>query len=71
MEGGFIVDHTYGATKPSDWVEGEPVKSFWHGTKISGKKQYQIVTYRCVRCGYLESYAYDEKDRSSLSDLFT
>ena len=66
MEEGFVVDHTYGASVPSNWVEGEPVKSFWQGTKLSGKKQYRVETYRCVRCGYLESYAKEETAKTSL-----
>jgi hypothetical protein len=66
MDEGFIVDHGYGVIKPSDWVEGEPVKSFWTGTKISGKKQYAVRTMRCVRCGFLESYATDENQKSSI-----
>lgn len=69
MEEGFIVDHTYGAQMPSNWVEGEPVKSFWSGTKISGKQQYRVITLRCVGCGYLESYAVEKTDANS--SLFT
>ncbi len=58
MEGGFIADYSHGGEiRPSDWVEGEPVKSFWYGTKIFDKKQFRVETYRCVRCGFLESYA--------------
>lgn len=57
LEEGFILDYTHGAIVPSNWVEGEPVKSFWTGTKISDKKQLQVKTFRCVRCGFLESYA--------------
>ena len=37
--------------------EGPPEKSFWTGTKTRGKKQVQVLTYRCSSCGYLESYA--------------
>lgn len=62
MEEGFIID--YGDSdraQPSGWVEGEPVKSFWSGIKLKGKKQYSVTTYRCVRCGYLESFANEEK----------
>lgn len=58
MEEGFIAEQ-YGGHKiqPSEWVEGAPVKSFWQGTNISDKKQYQVKTFRCARCGFLESYA--------------
>lgn len=58
---GFVADHTYGGVNPSDWVEGEPVKSFWTGTKISNKNQFKVKTFRCINCGYLESYAIEEK----------
>lgn len=61
MVEGFIADYTHGAIRSSDWVEGEPVKSFWMGTKVSDKKQYKVKTYRCENCGYLESYAAEEK----------
>jgi uncharacterized protein DUF6487 len=57
MEAGFIKDETYGAVHASKWVEGPPEKSFWTGTKTRGKKQVQVMTYRCSSCGYLESFA--------------
>jgi hypothetical protein len=57
LEEGYIVDRTSKATLASDWVEGEPVKSFWTGTKISDKRKYRVRSLRCVRCGFLESYA--------------
>ena len=62
MVEGFTVDYgDYGSKRPSDWVEGQPVKSFWcGGTKISDKKIFVIKTYRCSNCGFLESYATEE-----------
>lgn len=66
MEEGFTLDNTYGGSFPSSWVEGEPVKSFWRGTKTKGKDQYQIRTFRCVNCGYLESYASTEKEENNI-----
>jgi hypothetical protein len=57
MEDGFIKDEGYGVVNPSKWVEGKPVQSFWLGTRTSGKMQFEITTYRCTSCGYLESYA--------------
>ncbi len=57
MENGFLVDHTYGSVAPSEWAEGEPKSSFWTGTKMAGRKIRRVETLRCVRCGYLESYA--------------
>jgi len=57
MERGFIVDESYGAQKTQKWVEGEPVYSLWTGLKLRGKVRLEVATYRCSRCGYLESYA--------------
>jgi len=57
MEEGFIADKTYGGVGTSTWVEGEPEKSFWTGTKTKGKRQVEISTCRCTNCGYMESYA--------------
>lgn len=57
MEEGFILDHTDGALLQSTWVEGEPVRSRWTGIKLKGKAQLAVATFRCGRCGYLESYA--------------
>lgn len=59
MEEGFILDKgDYGSQYPSGWVEGEPHRSFWHGgVKVSDKRRYEVRSYRCVKCGYLESYA--------------
>jgi hypothetical protein len=57
LEEGFIKDHGYGVVHTSEWVEGAPERSFWTGTKTSGRKKVQIQTFRCTACGYLESYA--------------
>jgi predicted nucleic-acid-binding Zn-ribbon protein len=57
MEEGFLLDRTYGGNFPGKWIEGEPEKSFWTGTKTANKTQIDIATFRCVACGYLESYA--------------
>jgi len=59
MEAGYIVDVMYGqgsAAAPK-WVAGEPQRSVWTGLKLRGKEQLPVTTYRCRRCGYLESYA--------------
>jgi hypothetical protein len=57
MEEGFVLDYTHGARLQSKWVEGTPERSIWTGIKVKGKDQLPIVTFRCARCGYLESYA--------------
>jgi hypothetical protein len=58
MEEGFLVDRgEANMVKPARWVDGAPERSFWTGTKTRGKEQYRVATFRCDRCGYLESYA--------------
>lgn len=38
------------------WVEGAPDKR-WNGLKLRGKKQIDVQSFSCNRCGYPESYA--------------
>jgi hypothetical protein len=59
MDEGFIIDETHGAMKSQKWVQGAPEYSFWFGLKLRGKKRLGVSTYRCGRCGCLESYADD------------
>ena len=53
---GVIIDKDQGMRAPSSWLEGPVVKG-WFGLKLGGKKPLDIQTYRCNRCGFLESYA--------------
>lgn len=57
MEDGFVLDQTHGASLQSRWVEGPPITSFWTGLKLKGKECLPVATFRCERCGFLESYA--------------
>lgn len=52
-----MVDQGYGAYAVPKWVAGVPRTSIWTGLKLRGLDQVEIATYRCRRCGYLESYA--------------
>ena len=63
MERGFILEQSLNDYIPNTWVEGPPEPSFWTQTKVSGKVKRLVETYRCVQCGYLESYAKKEWDR--------
>lgn len=56
MDRGFIADQAEGYYL-SLWVEGEPEVSFWKGLKVLPEKSLVIATYRCISCGFLESYA--------------
>jgi hypothetical protein len=57
MAEGFVVDQTYGANALGHWYEGKPEKSIWTGLKLRGRAKHPVATYRCGRCGFLESYA--------------
>jgi hypothetical protein len=58
MQEGFIVDRLDNAARQiSTWVEGSPEKSFWTGLSLKGRTTIEIETYRCHKCGFLESYA--------------
>jgi DNA-directed RNA polymerase subunit RPC12/RpoP len=59
MEPGFIVDESYGQKFVSKWVAGAPQKTWWmgRGLRLGRSEQIEVATYRCRRCGYLESYA--------------
>lgn len=58
MEPGFVVDRGHAnSQQQQQWVEGAPERSFWTGLKTKGKEQHTVTTYRCDRCGLLESYA--------------
>jgi hypothetical protein len=57
MAEGFVIDHTHGTATVARWYEGVPVRSMWTGLKTRGRKHHDVVTWRCGRCGFLESYA--------------
>ena len=59
MEPGYVIDVGYGKSAVPQWVAGEPVTSMWMGggLKLRGRDKLDVTTYRCRRCGYLESYA--------------
>lgn len=41
---------------PTEWIEGA-VEKAWYGVKIRGRRRLAVETFRCGRCGHLESYA--------------
>ena len=56
MDEGFIIDNTHGARVQSEWAEGKPQRSIWTGLKVAKDSRYPVATFRCEKCGYLESY---------------
>ena len=58
MSEGFVLDlGDYNSRNQQKWVEGPPTRSFWYGIKTEDRDAFTVTTYRCERCGYLESYA--------------
>jgi len=61
LERGFVMDRGHAnKVKPTVWVEGEPEPSFLglFGTSLVGKRQIEIESWRCVKCGYLVQFAW-------------
>ena len=57
MEEGFVMDAMMGGAMVARWVAGPPDSSWAGGVKFKGKEMRLLKTYRCPKCGYLESYA--------------
>jgi hypothetical protein len=65
MDPGFLLDRGHGGARMQmKWVEGPATPAFWPGrVTVRGRGQMPVTTYRCNRCGFLESYAMPEPDR--------
>jgi Domain of unknown function (DUF6487) len=61
MEEGFIINYSHAAAVPSTWIAGRPERSVWIGIdlglNLKGRQRIAITTYRCIGCGFMESYA--------------
>ena len=57
MDTGFVLDRTHGANAQETWVDGAPEPSIWTGLRVKGQQLIPVRTFRCPKCGYLESYA--------------
>jgi DNA-directed RNA polymerase subunit RPC12/RpoP len=59
LEKGFLIDKgDSDITRQARWASGEPSTSFWKLSAIqSDSRMLPVTTYRCQRCGRLESFA--------------
>jgi hypothetical protein len=58
MGSGFLLETGHhNARRVTQWVEGAPEKTFWTGLKLGERQVLPVISFRCPRCGYLESYA--------------
>ena len=56
MDEGFMLDHTHGGYGMPTFVLG-PMRKKWYGIALRGQTKFSVITYRCSRCGFLESHA--------------
>jgi hypothetical protein len=56
-EGALLVKDSNGGRGATQWLEGAIERTFFRGIKISGRKLLPIKSWRCNRCGLLETYA--------------
>jgi len=57
MREGFLVDSTHNSRRVARWAEGAPEYWFFRALKLRGRRQLPIRTFRCTKCGFLESWA--------------
>jgi len=57
MQPGYIADRAAAGYDPAKWFEGDLVTGALGGVEKPKSKPLLVRTYRCVQCGYLESYA--------------
>lgn len=53
MQEGLTLEHRLRVR----WIAGKPKQSFLGDIKAAGQEQRLVESYRCIGCGYLESYA--------------
>lgn len=58
LEPGFLLElGDTNVRSVTHWVEGAPEKKLFSGLRTKGRRVLPLTTYRCEKCGYLESYA--------------
>ena len=57
MQEGLVVDLGYAGVLRSMWVEDQAASSGSPGTVDNHKRKVKTITYRCLSCGFLDSYA--------------
>jgi hypothetical protein len=64
MEAGFVVDNGRDlAQRQATWASGDAQFSFWRQSDVAkDARRMRVTTFRCERCGYLESYANEAAD---------
>ncbi len=55
-----MLDNTHGGYEMPTFILG-PLRKRWWGIHIKGQPKFSVVTYRCSRCGFLESFGLHER----------
>ena len=61
MQAGFVLESGLLSDPRPKWVSGPVEVNFAGGVNIAERDVRRMVTFRCLRCGYLESYATDPR----------
>lgn len=56
MDPGYLLEHSSNGAQQTEWIAGMPEKR-WYGLRLKGRVKLHVLTYRCPRCGVLQSYA--------------
>jgi DNA-directed RNA polymerase subunit RPC12/RpoP len=56
MQEGLVVDLGYTGILRSMWVEDQAGNGGAPGTIDNNKRKVKTITYRCLNCGFLDSY---------------
>ncbi|MEO8276791.1 MAG: hypothetical protein ABI639_11280 [Thermoanaerobaculia bacterium] len=54
---GFILDATHNGFAIGHWAEGVPTFWFLKFLKTKGRRKFPMQSWRCSKCGLLETYA--------------
>lgn len=61
MEEGFLLEKGDGGVLSVEtWAPGPPEKNWLSGLSLKDRLVYDVTTFRCMACGFLESYAFNK-----------
>lgn len=63
MKEGFLVDISQRISRISHWAEGAPEFWFLDILRMRGRRRLAVRSFRCSKCGFLESYAPEASHR--------
>ena len=57
MDAGLMLDRTHGGSEQPMWINGTADKGIFGMIKEGDRERLPVVTFRCPKCGRLESFA--------------